>query len=286
MRLLVPLFAGLSLSTVAQAQSLQISGTCPTGVDIQITDLTPGGTYAILRANGTGNATVPAGPCAGTPTGLDASQGLVTSRTATASGNVTFNDLQVGPSVCGRTISVLDVGTCAASNVDTVPDAVPPTGLTTTFTGSMNLPAGSVMYLDIEAATDLSLTGFEVHLRNGRPNASVRIWQRSGTWLGNEDSPLGWTQVATGTIPTPRPAGQRSTVVLAQPLPVSAGRHGLMFEYVGDGQEFTDGLFPIGDREAGSDAFLTIYEGGAGNAPFTGLCCAPRVWNGTIFYRP
>ena len=51
----------------------------------------------------------------------------------------------------------------------------------------------------------------------------------------------------------------------------------------GDGQTCTDGLFSLG-REAASDANLTFYEGGAGDGPFTGLCCAPRVWNGTFLY--
>jgi len=156
--------------------------------------------------------------------------------------------------------------------------------LSTTFTGSMNLPANSVMYLDVNIKRDLTITGLDVHLRSGNRGAAIYVYRTDGTWQGKENSSVGWELVVNrAEISNPRPAGSASTVSLPKPLAMPTGRYGLAFVYVGDGQEFTDGLFPLG-RVAASNGDLDIHEGGAGTALYMGLCCAPRVWNGRICY--
>lgn len=155
--------------------------------------------------------------------------------------------------------------------------------LSTNAGKSMNKPAGSVMYFDIEAKNALIVDGLDVQLLNGNPGANVVIWKRDGTWLGNQSSNGGWSQVASGTIPSPKSSGL-SSVVLDQLIGLDVGTHGFMIHYLGDGQGFDDGLFPIGGKIGAQNADMIIFEGGAGNAPFTGLSDAPRLAALTVHY--
>ena len=155
--------------------------------------------------------------------------------------------------------------------------------LSTHFSGGMNAPAGGVHYFDIDVTYDLTITALDVHLDNGNPGTSINVYVRSGSWIGFHVTPGGWLPVSSGTIASPSSGGSASAVTLTTPVPLNAGTHGVLIAYVGDGQAFTDGLFPL-YRELESNADLIIYEGGVGNGPFIGLTGAPRQWNGTIYY--
>lgn len=160
--------------------------------------------------------------------------------------------------------------------------ALPQSGsLTTGMNGAMS--EGNVAYFDMVALQPLTVTALEVHLESGHPGASIQVWRRQGTALNFEGSPTGWTLAATGTIPSPSPQGTYSGVVLSQDVALDAGRTGFMVEYLGDEPRYGDGLFPLG-RLSASNADLEIYEGSVGTAPFNGRCCAPRAWEGTVFY--
>lgn len=113
---------GLSLlaaSPAALAQSFSIAGTCGAGpMDFDLAGLTPSGRFAVISADTLGSATVPAGPCAGTPLGLSASGlALRLLRTADASGEAMLMPT-IPPAVCGNAYAqVLDLTTCTTSPV-------------------------------------------------------------------------------------------------------------------------------------------------------------------------
>jgi hypothetical protein len=95
-----------------------VGSPCPSSVTAQATGFTPGGTIAIVKANGTGAAVIPSGPCAGTTLGLSTSGlGLITTITAPPSGSVNYSG-SVSAGVCGKYIQMVDMATCTVSNVD------------------------------------------------------------------------------------------------------------------------------------------------------------------------
>lgn len=161
------------------------------------------------------------------------------------------------------------------------PAAAQSGSLATNFGGPMS--GGQVMYFDLVSLNDLTITSLDVRIQDGNPGTSIRVYRRDGTSLDNEGTMVGWSQVSTGTLPSPNGVSSLSTVDLAAPIPLLAGRHGIMIEYIGDVPRYSDGLFPLG-RLAASNADLEIYEGSAGNTPFSGRCCAPRVWSGVVYY--
>lgn len=155
--------------------------------------------------------------------------------------------------------------------------------ITTTWGGPMHISTpGSVFYFDVDVATDITLQSLDVHLRNGNAGANIDIWTIPGSWVGNENSAAGWTQVAANAA-IPAPNSSQSTVVLPAPIPLLAGSYGLMIQYNGDGQSFTDGLFPL-YRSYVQNAHIEIFEGAAHTAPFTGISHAPRVCNLRLEY--
>jgi hypothetical protein len=108
------LVIGLTLFTFAAEVTLL--GECPGEVTFDITEITPGANVGILVGDGTGSAPVPAGPCAGTSSGLDV--------VATFIGPVRDLDpdgrLWMRPRLpeiaCDRRFVVLDLSTCETSD--------------------------------------------------------------------------------------------------------------------------------------------------------------------------
>jgi hypothetical protein len=97
--------------------TLTISGTCPDSVTIEVFNATPGGTVAFIFALGTGSIAIPGGnPCEGTPLGLNASAQLVVTKTADATGYVTFTR-SVPAVACNGYLQALDVATCETTPV-------------------------------------------------------------------------------------------------------------------------------------------------------------------------
>ncbi|MFT4628800.1 MAG: hypothetical protein ACI8PZ_007496 [Myxococcota bacterium] len=112
------IYASLLLaSTVAYAGggiSLSGAGSCPGDVDITITGATPGGSIAYLFGLGAGADVIPAGPCAGTVTGLAGLRWGFARPEDT--GAVTWSPT-LPDGVCSRSLQVLDVTTCTLSGV-------------------------------------------------------------------------------------------------------------------------------------------------------------------------
>jgi len=99
--------------------TLATSGTCPGDVTVDVSGATPSDQIALLRGSGPGADMIPAGPCAGTVSGL-ADVGLVSILSSDASGNLSLT-ATLPSAVCGTTIQALDVATCELSGVTNVP---------------------------------------------------------------------------------------------------------------------------------------------------------------------
>lgn len=107
-------------AALAVPPTVDVVGTCPGAVDLEIAGLTPSGNFAIFASAGAGAHVVPAGPCAGVATGLAAPPawaGLFSD--GDGDGMHTLSPtLPVG--ACDKDMVVLDLDSCTVS---------PPTGL-------------------------------------------------------------------------------------------------------------------------------------------------------------
>jgi hypothetical protein len=110
----------LSLAAgTASAQTLDITGACPGPVRIDIAGITVGGNAAILvGAAGAGDDTLGVGPCVGTETGLRGIRYITTARDADRDGRIRLEPTFPAPR-CSVPIQVLDISTCALTNVVT-----------------------------------------------------------------------------------------------------------------------------------------------------------------------
>lgn len=108
------------LASVAFAQSVAVSGSCPGGATVDITGITRGGTVAILKGSGPGSDVMPAGPCAGGRTGLAGLSFITTVTDSDGDGSIRLSpSLPAG--VCGQSIQVVDTSTCRLSGVAELP---------------------------------------------------------------------------------------------------------------------------------------------------------------------
>lgn len=103
-----------------QDLTLDLVGTCPGQMTLQVTNATPNGTIAILYSPASGNVTIPGGrPCAGTQLGLNAQTKVFKTANADGSGNYTLN-VNVPNQACGFFVQILDLTDCETSNVDSL----------------------------------------------------------------------------------------------------------------------------------------------------------------------
>jgi hypothetical protein len=101
-------------SSSALAQTVSTSGTCPGVVRIDVSGVTPGGNYYILRGNAAGATPLPGGPCAGVSSGLSSVTSFFGAFSASAGGTASLAPSVPG-SAAGSFISVLDPRTCTVS---------------------------------------------------------------------------------------------------------------------------------------------------------------------------
>lgn len=97
--------------------TLSWSGTCPGPLTLTMTGMTPNGPLKVLSSSQTGSVAVPAGPCAGTASGLGPSNlRLRANLTADANGEASLN-VTLPRAACASYEQVLDVGSCTFTNV-------------------------------------------------------------------------------------------------------------------------------------------------------------------------
>jgi len=106
--------------SITPAPMLSVAATCPNGGPIRIewTGATPDGQVALIFARNTGSFTIPGNrPCTGTQLGLGADQiQLAFQGRSGPDGSRTLN-ADAGPGACGGYLQLLDLTTCATSNV-------------------------------------------------------------------------------------------------------------------------------------------------------------------------
>ena len=96
--------------------TLSIRGDCPELLILHVGRMTPSGTFDVLHsAEGEGRAVVTTGPCAGTRTGL-ADVTPISTQSVNAFGRRRPSPT-VGEWFCDGTVQLLDLTTCAVSNV-------------------------------------------------------------------------------------------------------------------------------------------------------------------------
>ncbi len=98
----------LALPALAGGPLLTIDGECPR-LDIDVTGLTPGGSYSFLLGLSTGADTMGFGPCTGTVTGM---AGLWEVARGRDDDGMLRLSPRVPPSTCDRLLQVLDHTTC------------------------------------------------------------------------------------------------------------------------------------------------------------------------------
>lgn len=102
----------------AGAVALSLAGSCPGPMTLSISGGTPSGVAAIIFADATGTDPIPVGGCQGTETGLSNPAPLApVSLDGSGNGELTPN---VPAGACGKLLQVMDVASCAMSNVVTV----------------------------------------------------------------------------------------------------------------------------------------------------------------------
>jgi outer membrane protein assembly factor BamB len=96
---------------------LTVSGACPGPVAVKVTGLTPNASVRIWNGKSAGSTTINSGSCAGTVLDL-AKARVLTTRTADSKGNLSLR-LNFQATSCGKPLQVIDLATCATSNVAT-----------------------------------------------------------------------------------------------------------------------------------------------------------------------
>jgi len=99
--------------------SLVASGSCPGEVTLDASGATGNSQLAILRGTGAGSDVIPAGPCAGTMSGLSGLS-LVSIFPTAPDGSFSISR-ELGGNVCGAPLQALDVATCTLSPVVNLP---------------------------------------------------------------------------------------------------------------------------------------------------------------------
>ena len=108
-------------SLALAAPTVELTGTCPGQINVTITGATPYGPIAAATSPNPGGFVLPFGPCMGTATGLSGA-GVVPAAPAVADGaGNAYLTPTVPAAACGRLGQVMDIATCAPSNVFEIP---------------------------------------------------------------------------------------------------------------------------------------------------------------------
>lgn len=122
--------AGTTDSADAQVVALALSGSCYDEITLLLAGASKNGEVELYQSASAGMDAVPGGQCAGTALGLDDPQLLLG---LAADGSGSLSAVLTPPiEACGRLVQIVDLSTCAASNVEVLfraPASVPKTGV-------------------------------------------------------------------------------------------------------------------------------------------------------------
>ena len=163
--------------SVAMAQSVTVDGHCEETMLLELTDLTPGGSYALFSSPTPGTITLDRGPCAGTSLDLDV-PGLRFRRMATADA---FGQDAVSvpgrPEICGHYVQAQDLTTCGTTGV--VEFEVPPEpseGYLVVAEGRRGLYGQELVLIDLDAGEAFSMGDLDYPLTGMSYDSSGNLW--------------------------------------------------------------------------------------------------------------
>lgn len=111
------ILTALALSTFASATpTISVSGTCPGNVTVTMSGLTPSANYSRMTADAEGSFAKPAGLCAGTVTGLDASNFHAQDAGVADAAGMAVLTSRLGARECNAWMQVMDLSTCEATS--------------------------------------------------------------------------------------------------------------------------------------------------------------------------
>jgi PKD repeat protein len=162
--------------------------------------------------------------------------------------------------------------------------------LETTFQSGLVIAAtatGGANFMDVNVTNPLGVTICGLHINyNGTVGnlVTVNLWQKAGTYVGNVETAAPWRQVASG-VGASLGAGQRTFIVLATPVHLPAGLHGIALEQIGSSPVYTN----LGAAQTYSNADFSVTTGLVQQLPIFGPVATspqftPRVWNGAIHF--
>ncbi len=100
--------------------TLVIGGSCPGPVTMDVTGLTPFGTYLLIGGLAAGTTPIPSGACVGDTSGLGPTVKAIRTAAADAAGELHMTpNLAAGP--CGKWMQIVDETTCTLTNPAIVP---------------------------------------------------------------------------------------------------------------------------------------------------------------------
>ncbi len=150
--------------------------------------------------------------------------------------------------------------------------------LTTQF--SSNNGQDGNMFDVVTFGNSLTVSSLSLNLDSG--THTVRLYTRSGTWVGFENSPAGWTLVDTSTVASAGLNNPTFWDLLDFVLPANS-RTALYVTISSGGapMNYTNGRAV--SNVAASNGDLQIFEGAGKSFAFSATF-SPRIWNGTITY--
>lgn len=137
------------------------------------------------------------------------------------------------------------------------------------------------MFDVVTLGSALTVTAFDINLDTGGAQ-TVKIYSKSGTWVGSENNGAAWTLIDTITGVTSSGANVPTFIDVADFI-LPAVSTTALYLTTPDNPNFsyTNGTGVGNIAAANSD--LRILEG-SGNEYEFGFTYTPRIWNGTIYY--
>lgn len=162
---------------VAFGQSLSVDGTCEDTMLLEVTDLTPGGSYALFSSPTLGAITLDRGPCVGTSLDLGV-PGLRFRRMATAD-SLGRDSVSVPgrPEICGHYVQAQDLTTCETTGVvEFEAEPEPVEGYLVVAEGRRGLYGQELVLIDLDAGEAFSMGDLDYPLTGMSYDPSGNLW--------------------------------------------------------------------------------------------------------------
>jgi hypothetical protein len=153
--------------------------------------------------------------------------------------------------------------------------------LTTTFAGGNQFHGN--MFDVTTFGSDLTITGLDVHLDSTGANVPIAVYYRTGTYVGNATSSIGWTLAGTTNVVS-NGVGTPTFVDIADFNLSANSLYGMYVTVVATVNvppymQYTNG----NNTYSNSDLRIDAGIGHGGQFGSLGVF-SPRTWNGTLYY--